>query len=156
MTAVRWLSALLLLLTLGLAPAFAVQPDEVLKDPALEARATKTPSSALYSYQLHRSAAKALATFMSSRLTRSSKRKGMARISRTLWHKPSARAWEAFAPASCSLGERITSAVSRARSSMKARSAGPKIRAGSRLAITGVPHCIASTTGSPNPSYSEG
>jgi cytochrome c-type biogenesis protein CcmH len=35
----RWLHTMLLVLTLGLAPAFAVQPDEVLKDPALEARA---------------------------------------------------------------------------------------------------------------------
>ena len=35
----RWLHALLLLVSLGLVPAFAVQPDEVLKDPALEARA---------------------------------------------------------------------------------------------------------------------
>jgi len=35
----RLLQALLLLATLGLAPALAVQPDEVLKDSALEARA---------------------------------------------------------------------------------------------------------------------
>jgi cytochrome c-type biogenesis protein CcmH len=35
----RWLHTLLLLATLGLAPALAVQPDEVLKDPALETRA---------------------------------------------------------------------------------------------------------------------
>ena len=35
----RLLSGLLLLVLCGLAPAFAVQPDEVLKDPALEARA---------------------------------------------------------------------------------------------------------------------
>jgi cytochrome c-type biogenesis protein CcmH len=35
----RWLHALLLLASLGVVPAFAVQPDEVLKDPALEARA---------------------------------------------------------------------------------------------------------------------
>jgi cytochrome c-type biogenesis protein CcmH len=35
----RWLHALLLLASLGVVPAFAVQPYEVLKDPALEARA---------------------------------------------------------------------------------------------------------------------
>jgi cytochrome c-type biogenesis protein CcmH len=39
MTMARWLSFIVVLLSLSAAPALAVQPDEVLKDPALEARA---------------------------------------------------------------------------------------------------------------------